>query len=220
MEVDRLPPPPPPPPPPAAPAAAPPPQRPLGMLRDDLAQYGQYPATNNPTWYDNGARSSGRTILVVSRAARCRRPRLRQIGVGRRRACFRYCIRARVGGSFTQKPATGSGQTAGGRRASASTSPPRRRLWRCRRRTTGRALPSWCSTHMRSGSTSPPRRRLWRCRRTTGRALPSWCSTHMRLPVEAGRIVTQLFMQRGHLVVPSIPTSQAGASSTPGQGEA
>ena len=32
--------------------------------------------------------------------------------------------------------------------------------------------------------------------------------------------LTQLFMQRGHLVVPSIPTSQAGASSTPGQGEA
>ena len=121
----------------------------------------------------------------MSRAARCRRPRPRQIGVGRRRACFRSCRRARVGGPFTQKPSTGSGQPAGGRRASASTSPPRRRLWRCRRRTTGRALPSWCSTHMRSGSTSPPRRRLWRCRRTTGRALPSWCSTHMRLPVEA-----------------------------------
>ena len=41
VQVDRLPPAPPPPPPPAAPAATTPPQRPPGMLRDDLVQYGQ-----------------------------------------------------------------------------------------------------------------------------------------------------------------------------------
>ena len=57
VQVDRQPPPPqppPPPPPPAAAAAAPPPQRPPGMLRDDLVQYGRYPATNDPARYDNG----------------------------------------------------------------------------------------------------------------------------------------------------------------------